>query len=305
MKIIDLQNLVFSHPVAEDVDQLSFSFINFKKATSEIFIFDSNGKKFFESQNKKFYDLASVTKPLTIGLIQFIDPKAIKSDLSLLLNHQSGIPAWGILSKHNWKEQIEAYPIKKSPTVYSDFGALRAQIEFEKTKGKNLYNMVQGIWSNEVLHWKNVDKEKCLETGDRQFKKIIGDVHDPNAWIIKEELAHAGLFGTIEGLTQTLLNIQDKFDLISYFLSCFETKKYDRFINAWDTVTDKVNTLAGGKCSDKTVGHLGFTGTSFWIDCEKQKGVVILSNATKKGWYQKAALNDIRRQVGNLYWTEK
>ena len=55
-------------------------------------------------------------------------------------------------------------------------------------------------------------------------------------------------------------------------------------------------------CSDKTIGHLGFTGTSFWVDCEKGMGNIILSNATRDGWYQKNELNELRRALGNYTW---
>ncbi len=64
------------------------------------------------------------------------------------------------------------------------------------------------------------------------------------------------------------------------------------------------DTLAGRGCGEFTFGHLGFTGTSIWIDPEKMKGHVILSNATKFHWFDKTNLNDMRRVIGEQVWKD-
>jgi CubicO group peptidase (beta-lactamase class C family) len=76
-----------------------------------------------------------------------------------------------------------------------------------------------------------------------------------------------------------------------------------RFAYGWDRVENPGNTLAGAGCGPSTFGHLGFTGTSIWIDPEKGLGHVILSNATKYHWYDKVGLNDIRRAIGEKVWS--
>lgn len=243
-----------------------------------------------------------MTKPLTIGLIQFIEPKLLKGGLKLLLDHQSGIPSWGLLSRASWRDQITSYEIKKSSTVYSDFGAIRAQLEFEKLSNSSLYERCQEYWDKEIMHWFDLSSEPCLKTGTRNQKPIVGQVHDPNAWVIGEKVSHAGLFGTIDGLSKTLLGLEEKFSFIDVLSKELDKNSHERFINAWDRVTSKPTTLAGNMCGEKTVGHLGFTGTSFWIDCKRGLGVIILSNATRDGWYQKEELNHLRRSVGNYTW---
>jgi CubicO group peptidase (beta-lactamase class C family) len=75
-----------------------------------------------------------------------------------------------------------------------------------------------------------------------------------------------------------------------------------RFVNGWDRAQDLENTLAGTGCSEHTFGHLGFTGTSIWIDPVKKLGHVILSNATKLYWYDKQDLNNFRRLIGQRIW---
>jgi len=302
----EIKLILENHPLARDIDAISLSFIDFNNLSSQDFTFISNGQKLSLDDQKIFYDLASVTKPLTIGFIQFIASELLKETMfKLLLNHESGIPPWGLLSKNNWQEQISNYEINRSDVVYSDFGALRSQIEFEKITSKNLYDECSILWDKEIVHWSEVDPNMCLKTGERGFRPIVGDVHDPNAWVIKNKVSHAGLFGTITGVNNTLMELEKKFKICDYFLSQMKGQKKTRFINAWDSVEDKTHTLAGNHCGDYTVGHLGFTGTGFWIDCQKKVGVVILSNATRDGWYRKVNLNDVRKKIGNLLWTNK
>ena len=45
----------------------------------------------------------------------------------------------------------------------------------------------------------------------------------------------------------------------------------------WDTPTKGVST-SGELFSEKSVGHTGFTGTSLWIDLERELIVVMLTN---------------------------
>ena len=292
-----LDNIINSSDVFSVMDELSVAIIDFKKSKYEAKTYSQNNLN-----TKSYYDLASLTKPLTIGLIQFIKPNIVKGDLKLLLDHQSGIPSWGLLPRATWRDQINSYEINKSPTVYSDFGAIRAQLEFERVTSSSLYERCGEYWDEEILHWHDLSSESCLKTGMRNHKPIIGEVHDPNAWVINEKVSHAGLFGTIDGLSRTLLVLEDKFSFIDSFSKNLDKGGIDRFINAWDRVTSKSTTFAGNMCGDKTIGHLGFTGTSFWVDCEKGMGNIILSNATRDGWYQKNELNEVRRALGNYTW---
>jgi len=62
-------------------------------------------------------------------------------------------------------------------------------------------------------------------------------------------------------------------------------------------VLDTKLTLAGSRANLSTFGHLGFTGTSIWIDSERKVGTVILSNATQNYWYDKAELNKLRKFI--------
>lgn len=125
-----------------------------------------------------------------------------------------------------------------------------------------------------------------LQYGYYNNEPNIGRVHDPNAANINDFVTHAGLFGRIDSLAQTLISFNENYN----FLEQFKTKSLHRFKYGFDTVENTRDTLAGAGCSDTTFGHLGFTGTSFWIDPIRQSGHIILSNATKKYWYSKKEL---------------
>jgi CubicO group peptidase (beta-lactamase class C family) len=113
-----------------------------------------------------------------------------------------------------------------------------------------------------------------------------GQVHDDNAYALGGVAGHAGLFGTAQdvyGLLQELLNTYRG----GLSTGLFETRVvqafFERQSNAgtwalgFDTPT-RPDSSSGKHFSDHSVGHLGFTGTSFWMDLEKAVVVILLTN---------------------------
>jgi len=243
-----------------------------------------------------FFDLASMTKPLTFGVAYLAKPEVFDDNMLLLLHHNSGLPKWGRLSKTNWREQILSYDIKESETVYSDFGALRLQLEIEKASNQHLYEISSQYWDKKVQHWTDLELELSPITGRRNRKFVSGQVHDDNAFVIGEKVSHAGLFASIEGVCQTLLNLDEELNLLEKVGVDHE----GRYCFGWDTVENPDKTLAGAGASKNTFGHLGFTGTSMWIDPVAKKAHVILTNETQGYWYDRAKLNKLRREIGTI-----
>lgn len=282
-----------------NADAVAIATLDFKKKSFECFQLEKSGQNLLNDECDIYFDLASLTKPL-INAFNFIAHDIKDKNLELLLNHRAGIPAWGILQRDNWKEQILNFKIHESSTLYSDYSALRFMLEFEKCTGKKLEDIYQDNLDSEVKFWKNLTNERLLQYGFYNNEPNIGRVHDPNASNLNCFTSHAGLFSTIDGLSRTLVNFDSKFDL----LSRFSTKSLHRFRYGFDTVENPHNTLAGPGCSDLTFGHIGFTGTSFWIDPKRDTGHIILSNATKYHWYDKQELNILRKKVGEIIWTK-
>jgi CubicO group peptidase (beta-lactamase class C family) len=115
---------------------------------------------------------------------------------------------------------------------------------------------------------------------------LCAEVHDDNAYAMGGVAGHAGLFSAIDDLNQ----------LVNCLLACYrgehcflpsallrefwtrdETVSGSTWALGWDTPSLS-HSSAGELFSAHSVGHLGFTGTSLWIDLERQLYVIILSN---------------------------
>ncbi|MBY0415534.1 MAG: beta-lactamase family protein [Bdellovibrionales bacterium] len=283
-------------------DSLAVGVIDFKNKSFESF--EISATNVVSSKPYLYFDLASLTKALTNSAIRLHDPKLFAAKEMLLLNHIAGLPSGGLLSKHTWREEILSYDVKLSPTLYSDYSSLRCMLEIEKKSGKKLRDLCSFYFDSELLHWKDLPLDSFSpEYGVRNKKIVSGEVHDNNCFNIGEFVSHAGLFATVDGLCKSLINLEQTTKMIETLKEEFKThKNEDRFILGFDHVMDPEATLAGKGAGTKTFGHLGFTGTSFWINSETSKGAVILANGTQTYWYDKAGLNHLRRTIGEAIW---
>ncbi|MBW1676785.1 MAG: serine hydrolase [Deltaproteobacteria bacterium] len=117
-------------------------------------------------------------------------------------------------------------------------------------------------------------------------KILDGVVHDENAYALGGVAGHAGLFGTAQdvyGLLKELLAVYTGKSNIGLFrrdvVQTFFQRQSD--VGSWalgfDTPT-RPDSSSGQYFSDQSVGHLGFTGTSFWVDLLKGVIVILLTN---------------------------
>ena len=297
-----IKKLCFEYLFQFRFDHLSVGVIDFKKSKVDSVTYIKSENEIKESNQNVYFDIASITKPMTLAQTFQTNPELFDEDMKLLLEHRAGIPAWGLLPKTGWKDIINQYKIQKADSLYSDFSALRLQLEIEKKSGKSLKDLSSPYWDSEVKFWKDLKDEYCPSTGFRSGKKIEGLVHDPNAFVIDDFCSHAGLFSTVSGLCKTFVALNEKTDFVSRVGAEISKRGTERFIWGYDTAAKDGTSLAGEGHSPLTFGHLGFTGTSIWIDPEKMVGNVILSNATKWFWYDKTLLNQFRKETGKLIW---
>lgn len=283
-------------------DSLAVGLIDFKNNSHQSF--EISATNIVSDKPYLYFDLASLTKALTNSAVKLKHPELFDEKVMLLLNHQAGLPSGGLLSKNSWRDEILAYDIKPSPTLYSDYSSLRCMLEIEKKSGKKLKELCSYYFDKELCHWKELPEDSFSpEYGVRNKKIVCGEVHDNNCFNIGEFISHAGLFATIDGLCRSLLNLNSTAKMNEQLNLAFKThKNEDRFIFGFDHVIDPKNTLAGNGASVKTFGHLGFTGTSFWIDLEQNKGAVILTNATQTYWYERSGLSHLRKTLGEAIW---
>jgi CubicO group peptidase (beta-lactamase class C family) len=115
---------------------------------------------------------------------------------------------------------------------------------------------------------------------------VWGEVHDPNASVMGGVAGHAGLFSTADDVmtfAQTILDVWHgrsqllPRELLQAFLTRQHLPTGSDWALGWDTPTRGASS-SGQHFSESSVGHLGFTGTSLWIDLEKEAIVVMLTN---------------------------
>ncbi len=235
-----------------------------------------------------------------------------------LLTHSSGLPAHRVFYR-KWlpetkqgnlpsraritaavlNEPLEYQPGRQS--IYSDPGYMLLGCIIEEVTGMGLYEYVQSTvlepmhagelmsGSDAIMH---AGYENIAPSGNCPFehRMIHGEVNDLNARSIGGFAGHAGLFGTAEGLTDMLSNLLDiyhgRLEVMNFrqdTVRCFWTRDTTVPESTWALGFDTPSahgSSAGRLFSEKSVGHLGFTGTSFWIDPKKDIIVVFLSNRT-------------------------
>jgi len=111
-----------------------------------------------------------------------------------------------------------------------------------------------------------------------------GVVHDDNAYVIGGIAGHAGLFGTAVDLHRLVDELMWTYHgrpsivFQQQILQKFFRSSYDKErVLGFDRPSNK-GSSAGRFFSCKSVGHLGFTGTSFWMDLERRIIVILLTN---------------------------
>jgi CubicO group peptidase (beta-lactamase class C family) len=219
-----------------------------------------------------------------------------------LLTHSSGLPAHKdyFLTLHSKREFIAAIckePLEYAPgtkTVYSDLGFILLGEILERATGKSVDQLAHeqifaplDLGDTMFNPPKNLLGRIAPTEIDAIFRKrlVQGEVHDENAFALGGVAGHAGLFTTAGDLAvfcQMLLNggIYGHHRLlnrstISQFTAPQAVTGNTRTLG-WMTPTP--NSSSGRYFSPHTFGHLGFTGTSIWIDPDRQLFVILLTN---------------------------
>jgi CubicO group peptidase (beta-lactamase class C family) len=125
---------------------------------------------------------------------------------------------------------------------------------------------------------------------DNTYRKrlVHGEVHDENAHVLGGVSGHAGLFSTaldIGKYAQMMLNKGlwkgrriFKDEQVGEFTELHHLPIDSERTLGWDTPSQNDKSSAGDLFSTSTYGHLGYTGTSLWIDPENEIIVVLLTN---------------------------
>jgi CubicO group peptidase (beta-lactamase class C family) len=111
---------------------------------------------------------------------------------------------------------------------------------------------------------------------------LQGEVHDENAYALGGVAGHAGLFSTAADLSifaQMMLN-GGEFNGVRIVsdstVALFTHRAAGSRALGWDTCDGEGG--CGRFLSDHAYGHTGFTGTSIWLDPDRQMFVILLTN---------------------------
>jgi len=219
-----------------------------------------------------------------------------------LLTHTSGLPPfkeyWRTSkSKQDTLAKIFAEPLEYEPgtkEVYSDLGIILTAEIIARLTGRTLddlarsfifspLGMKDSMYKPPKRLWPTIAPTEV----DNNFRHrlIQGEVHDENAFAIGGVSGHAGVFSTAPDLAafcQMLLNggvYAHQRILRRATVAQFTTPQ--QLSGGTRTLGWAVPTpggLSGNYFSVHSYGHTGFTGTSIWIDPDRQLFVVFLTN---------------------------
>lgn len=239
--------------------------------------------------------------------------------LADLLSHRAGFVAY-----HQFFRELSAIPgperraaIKKlilskpliyppgSGAVYSDLGFILAGLIAEQVSGLNLAQLARELYqpwqlADELFYPVAVAPAAAGPYAVSEYcqwrqRLLCGEVSDENCAALGGVTGHAGLFGTIRGVATLAGRLLDLWlgqtshpALDPALFATFLTRQNKPGGTTWalgfDTPTPGASS-AGRYFSPASIGHLGFTGTSFWIDPQKELVVVLLSNRVHPSRY--------------------
>jgi serine-type D-Ala-D-Ala carboxypeptidase len=229
------------------------------------------------------------------------DPRRHEVTLRMLLAHSSGLPAYEklYLKARTRAELLEAavtMPLAANPatrTAYSDIGFMILGIALERIADESLDRFCQReifaplSMTNTTFNPPAEVRAQIPPTAnDQTFRKRIiqGEVQDENASVSGGVAPQAGLFSTAQDLAkfaQAMLN-QGRPILRPETVTLFTRREPAPTATTralgWDTPSSQ--SQSGNYFSPNSYGHLGYTGTSLWIDPTRQLSITLLTNRT-------------------------
>jgi CubicO group peptidase (beta-lactamase class C family) len=220
--------------------------------------------------------------------------------LRMLLAHSSGLPAHekfylGAKTKLELLQAVFATPLAADPdttVAYSDVGFILMGIALERLADATLDEFCQAEFArlgmnktgfNPPISLRNLIPPTAHDTTFR--KRIIqGEVYDENAWVLGGVAPHAGLFAPaadVATFAHTLLQgggPRVRPETLALFTQRRTLPAGTSRALGWDTPSSP--SQSGKYFSPSSFGHLGYTGTSLWIDPERQLSVTLLTNRT-------------------------
>ncbi|HET7205886.1 MAG TPA: serine hydrolase domain-containing protein [Terriglobales bacterium] len=229
------------------------------------------------------------------------DPRRDEVTIRMLLAHSSGLPAYEKLferahSREDLLRAVFTMPLVAEPgsrAAYSDIGFILlgeglcriADEPLDRFCQRHVFGplaMSRTLFNPPPAWKKNIPPT----VNDQWFRKrvIQGEVHDENASVLGRVAGHAGAFATASDVAifaNTMLSGGRPIlppQTLALFTERQASPEGTSRALGWDTPSRP--SQSGKHFSQASFGHLGYTGTSLWIDPQRQLSVTLLTNRT-------------------------
>ncbi len=263
--------------------------------------------RFLENKNLNFD--VTVEQAFSNEVASILKRQYLNLKLDDLLSHKSGLPAWRnfwincfdddgqleikdvishkieVLNRITWNKR------EKTDFCYSDVGyillSLLLELYYKEDISKifETFKQENNISQNTVFYPTKItkDNKSYIPTSYCFLRKRIlrGEVHDENAACLKGLSGHAGLFSTGSGLARFLKEYARCRAGESFFLmnSRLVKKDGDPLLG----LRQGSDLHGKGFACGLNMGHLGFTGTAFFIDPKDGRYAIVLTNRVMSG----------------------
>jgi CubicO group peptidase (beta-lactamase class C family) len=241
--------------------------------------------------------------------------------LRMLLEHRSGLPAGRDLWRSartpaEARDEVIATPLGCEPGrcyEYSDLGADMLGFVVEAVSGQRLDTFLEervfGPLGMTDTHFRPADSLRSriapTEIAPPRGYPLQGEVHDENAYALGGVAGHAGLFSTAADLSIFAQMMLDggEYDgqriIADSTIALFTKRAAGTRALGWDTCGGSGS--CGQYLGEDAYGHTGFTGTSLWIDPQREMFVVLLTNRVHEARAKRPAkvIADVRADLAD------
>ena len=239
--------------------------------------------------------------PVQHYLPEFVGPHKELVTVRHLLTHSSGLPGWRPLYKEATSPAEALRLLYQTPLdtlpgvrmVYSDLGAMLLGKIVERVSGEPLDVYLRrhvfaplGMTSTMFKPPKRLlPRIAPTERDPWRGRLVHGEVHDENAYFLGGVSGHAGLFSDAADLSRfARMYLQggqlDGARIVTPVAIDTFTRVQDATLSnralGWEVPNG--SNSAGHRMSNRAFGHMGFTGTSIWIDPARDLFVILLTN---------------------------
>ncbi|MBW8867850.1 MAG: serine hydrolase [Acidobacteria bacterium] len=240
------------------------------------------------------FDLASLTKPM--------------ATTTILLEHASGLPARLVDpppdTRREFEHEIGTIKLEYAPrtqSIYSDLGflllgflaadvgrapldvLLERAIDPRSVRLQPDRDLQRGpehrdpglVYTVPPLLRTLAAPTEPMDVDPRRGRRLVGEVHDNYAAALGGVAGHAGVFGTAAAVGAFARTMLRGGEMVRLFTTRTTVPGSSRALG-WDTMLP--TSSCGTRMSPRAFGHVGFTGTSLWIDPARDRYFVLLTN---------------------------